>query len=90
MDEPLDAGANTVYAPAFRAAWTLLVTDILGEYVKTVEPIPLVDRLNLAPYHPEAPGDWVIEAGNVKEGVIERIRQSLMYRFGETSPELDK
>jgi len=90
LAEQLDINANTVYAPAFRAAWTLLATNIIGEPVKMVNPILLAGELNQHPYRPENLSDWVLEAGNVEDGVIERIRQSLMYSFSETAPELDK
>jgi hypothetical protein len=90
IGERLDPSENQVYTPAFRAAWTLLVGDILGEHVKTTNPIPLVDSLNQNLYWPESPRDWVLEAGRVQDGIIEKIKQLLMYKFHENDASLDQ
>jgi len=68
----------------------MLVTDIIGENVKTVNSIPLVEEMNQNPFRPDNPSDWVIEAGTVTDGIIEKIKQSLMYKFQETDLSLDK
>jgi hypothetical protein len=90
LDEQLEPTQNTVYTPAFRAAWTLLAGEILGEEVRTVNPIPLVDRLNDQFFRPSDLSDWVLEAGNVNEGIIEDIKQSLIYKFQQTDHSLDQ
>ncbi len=90
LENNLDFTTNTIYSPAFRAAWTMLKLDSIGEDIKTRKDIPLVDQLNKHPFPPSDRSCWVIEAGSLEDGIIERIKQSLMYKFKQTDPSLDR
>lgn len=82
LDEKLPSNTNIVYAPAMRAAWTLLKEEIIGEDIRLEKPLSLASALNGAPYDvPENPG-WLAMAGFIEDGIIGRINQTLLDRYG--------
>jgi|GEM_PF-1617685 len=80
--QDLDQHKNLVYSPSFRASWTVLTDDVLGEPVKLLTSVPIAEELNLYPYDPGIySDDWIIAAGFVEKGIIEKINSEAIERY---------
>ena len=89
LDEKVDFRQNIIYTLAFRAAWTLLKEDIIGEDIKLAIPVGLEHRLNGLPYRPAPGNERMVRAGFVSDGVIDRIEKEVKDRFGDDARSLN-
>jgi len=90
LEEKIDFTKNIVYAPTFRASWTMLKEDILHNNVIVGGAYQFGTMMNKSPYRPEHIDDWVLHAGFVEEGIIENINSSLQSKFGISETDLDQ
>lgn len=89
LSQHLSQQNNILYSPTFRASWTLLKEEIVGEDIRLRQPDPLVHCLNGTPYHPPLNKEWFFKAGYIENGIIDQIQESLENQFGITEPDLD-
>ncbi len=89
-DQRVNFANNIVYAPTFRASWTMLKEDVIGEDVKLVEPVPVTACLNRSPFRPASSPEWVVCSGYIDDGVIDQIQLALTSKFSITEPDLNK
>ncbi|MFH0760632.1 MAG: hypothetical protein V2A67_03920 [Bacteroidota bacterium] len=87
---PADPAGNILYAPTFRAAWTMLKDDIIKSDIRLKKPVPVVKYLNQNPYSVRNDPDWMALAGFVDTGIIDRINAELLTRFNTRQSGLEK
>lgn len=88
--QDLDQHKNLVYSPSFRAAWTMLIDDVLGEPVKLLKRVALAEELNLYPYDPgDYSDDWILAAGFIEKGIVKKINRETIERYNTEAPWLN-
>lgn len=85
----LDANSNIIYTPAFRAAWTSLVNDILGEPVILRTGTPLAEELNHYLYDASEDAGWITGAGLIEDGIMKDIDREIRKKYNTPAPGLD-
>jgi len=89
LEEKIDLSKNIVYASTFRASWTMLKENVISDNVIVNGAYQFGTMMNKSPYHPSTE-DWVVEAGFVEDGVLNRIDNSLQTKFGIRETDLDQ
>lgn len=90
LDEKVDFQHNIIYSPAFRAAWTRLKEDVIGEDLLLAEPCGFAYRMNGHPFRPVHGDEWIIRAGYVREGIIDSIQNDVNQKYGEHLTTFDR
>jgi len=89
LNEKIDA-CNIVYSSSFRAAWTKLKNDIVGEDIRTKEPLSIVRNLNANPYPVLEQEKFIAIGGFIKDGIIDDINNTMKMNFRNYQTNLEK
>lgn len=87
--QSLESNTNTLYSPAFRASWTMLVNEILEEKVKLHPTLPLAEELNKYTFDPGENTEWLTVAGFIEDGIIDKLDRQMNARFKINAPGLE-
>ena len=63
LNQHVSLQKNILYSSAFRASWTMLKEEIVGEDIRLRRPENMVRCLNEMSYHPPQNGEWFFRAG---------------------------
>ena len=84
LEGSITAGRNYVYCATFQLAWNQSQDKIFGEPIRLAGSPPMAKDLLLGGKLTEAilpPGSYLVRAGLVKDGVVDKIREELERRF---------
>jgi hypothetical protein len=84
LEGPVIAGRNCVYCATFQLAWNQSQDKIFGEPIHLSGSPPMAKDLLRGDKLAEdmlPPGSYLIRAGLVKDGVVEKIREEIAKRF---------
>jgi len=91
LNEKIPSNSNIVYAPTFRASWTILKNEIIGaDKIETDPPLSLTAALNRNPFNVPDNNDWLAMAGFVEKGILKEINKAMQKKFGISETGLDK
>jgi hypothetical protein len=91
LDQPMEAGRNTIWCASFTAAWKRLQYDLAGGTVQLDGAQELVASLNVAPDPAkDVPADSLYAvAGLYTDAFLQQIQQEVSKRFaGSAAPQL--
>ena len=82
LNEKIPSTSNIVYAPTFRASWTILKNEIIGADIILTSPLSLTAGLNHYPFSVPDNNDWLAMAGFVEKGILKEINKAMQKKFG--------
>ena len=82
LNEKIPSSSNIVYAPTFRASWTILKNEIIGADIVLTKSLSLTAGLNRHPFYVPDKKDWLAMAGFVEKGILKEISSAMQEKFG--------
>jgi hypothetical protein len=83
LDTPLPPSKSAIWCSSFQIAWNHFKTDVVRGPVRLVGAQEVADRLNTAKQSDKdlVPGSFFADAGFIRDGIQERIRQGMGKQF---------
>jgi hypothetical protein len=82
LNEKIPSTSNIVYAPTFRASWTILKNEIIGADIVLTKSLSLTAGLNRYPFNVPDNKDWLAMAGFVEKGILKEISSAMQKKSG--------
>jgi hypothetical protein len=88
LEEKIVPGKNIIYCSTFQLAWNELRDNIVKEDIRLDGDPPLVAVLNkkLATKDDISPDSYLAMVGFGKDGILEKVNNSLRSKFGDAAP----